>query len=653
MPDENPQIDPDARRANEERMNQDFNDRYSTGGPPPERLVREQGATQYQYMKDFSNLKAAQQQQLETERKILEIQRIQRRESDAYMRALQRTRRMKKDELKDELEHFNLLKDRKQAIKDIEAVEKGAANSAQRRRVEDLKVQAAQARALQDEIGIDAGTQIQAGPNATPADLIRQGRGGFAARMISKGGVRGYIGTQLAETSGALKGGLGVGSITALARANPYVTAAIGLGLTYRGFNDGQGLNIPYVGSVPFTDWQNQMASGQITGEGYRAGLSAKIRGFTMGMNPFDTITSQVANSIIDAVRSQGFRGEMERNFEDTIKGIYKDTGLPVEQIAALGEIYARTGRLDEFRHSMEDLDKIAKDTSQSVASVATQFQTLNDALVVRSGNTQTGRVGAIVSALGSIPGTTQSQKEQMANFMAQGGSLYTGLTGTAAGTNIGQRFFDRQLQTILPSLRQSLEVLPENQRKLQIANWIEAGMFPGITDVGAAEKLIFGGPKALASVPKRASLARIDRAFEAATTSERIKQADLLNRGIGFDDARRVPRSAYIAELEQRLRRDGLTHNQIQRVMEPLRDELRSPGQHRGSWHEAVQSAQGRAHTVAIQNPQRRELNIRLDSAETRRLLSGKNVKKQIGLDDAWNGAKSVGTAFANDLGF
>lgn len=585
--------------------------------------------------------------------RIAKIKELLEKKGEGYVDAMKQVSKLSAEQLENELRTNNLLYKRKELLNDIRTLEADSADAAQKYRVQEAREELAKVKALQRE-GVTA-SQLSGGvsPNMTPEQLLASGRvgtGGRAMQRFERTRVGGFVAREAAQIGG-------VGSLTSpagimgLARANPLVSAGLAGVFAMRGLNEGRGLYIPGVGSVPGTAWQSTLARGQVTGEGYGAGLAQRYEGFRMGFNPFDQISPQIAESIIDAVRGQGFRGAMAREFQNTIKDIYKDTGLPVEQIAELGELYARTGQLDQFRNSMESLDEIAKQSSQSIQNVAATFKQLNDVLVGQGGMANAPLARALTGAVAAIPGSPQ-QRQQYTAFLTQGAQLYTGLTPTAATTSMGQQMFQQNSTRMLESLRRTTEGMPRQQQDMLLAQFIDSGMLPGITSVDAARRFLTHGPEAIRSVRPRIRQSRLDDAFAAAGRAEGEGRTHQGFRGLfGLHDAilpgeRAEGRRDYVRTLEQRLdKRTRLSDSDIKAITEPLHLAM----QGKVDWGEAVGAAQGRArrHSEA-RGPNARTINLRLDREETRRLLGGKNVSKLVQLEGAAEGkVRSVGTAF------
>lgn len=638
-------VDPqDARRLAEERMNEQLR---IPGWV--EKQSANIAAEQEMIAKNTMDVKSYGEVAQENAERVEKIKAVLSRQGESYVAAMKQVSEMSAEQLENELKTNNLLYKRKELLKDIKALEAGKTDPAQQYRLEQAREELARVKALQKE-GISA-TQLAGGvsPGATPEQLLtgRVGPGGRLMQRFERTRVGGWVGREAAQTGG-IQNLASPGGILQLARANPVASAALAGVFAMRGLNEGRGIYLPGVGSVPGTAWQSTLARGQVTGEGYGAGLAQRFEGFRMGINPFDQISPAIAESIIDAVRGQGFRGAMAREFQNSIRDIYKDTGLPVEQIAELGERYARAGRLDEFRQSMEDLDEIAKESSQSVQNVAATFKELNDVLVGQGGMANAPLVRALTGAVAAVPGSPQ-QRQQYSAFLTQGAPLYTGLTPTAAQTAIGRQMFQQNSSRMMLSLRRNLEGMPKRQQDMLLAQYIDAGMLPGITDIDAARNWLRYGPKALKQVGGRIEQEKFDVAFAEASRAQTRTMHEQISDN-QFDTE--AQRKEYVSTLSERLQKSKIPQDRIEKILGPLEAQLRGePFKVKGKeldWGKSVELAKIRAEKMAVAKGRAQAINLRLDKEETRRLLGGKNVHKLIQLErSAMGEVRSVGTAF------
>jgi hypothetical protein len=699
MADQNPQ---DARREAEDRMTSqirreieaEMNQRFGVA-PPASKTIFEAGVSGAATAKEEGDFRGYLDMLQNTQSKMMEIARIQRRESKSFLDNLRQVERLQAKSLKSELDHYGLIKNRRQTMKDIRDLEDKGFERLQKEqqfRIKGHQADLAQAKALNQQ-GVPASYMVTQGIGGRAGDLAGAGEGNLIARMATMGGVRGYLGRQMEESGMAVKGGLSAGGITAaipaLIRANPYVAAATAAFYTVRGFDAGQGIYIPGVGSLPGTDYQKQILAGRVTGEGYGAGVASEFEALRMGWKPWDLISMQVAHQIVGATRGMGFRGQQGREFQNAIKGAYSQTGLPIDQLAQIGEIFARRGNLDQFRSSMEQIDDIARASSQSVAAVAQQIQGLTEQLVGQ-GAAPGLLPAAITAAVGGISGLTQQQRQGITTgfFGTEGLSRYSGFQGVTATTGVARRIAFQNQAMMLRSVKQNLTGMSKDQQDVYLGNMIQSGLFPGVDSIHALRQLVNQGPTAINDFRHQMSVGRMGQAFAAAGSAQaRVHHdpnalgqilghargtaaflgLDPTSLGIGpwhwspfghHHQDRTGERLAYVHALRHSLGQTHLTRSQVDRIVSPLERSLRGQdvrvGGHLTSldWNKTVQLAQDRA--KAFTERKHGQLNIRLDAAETKRLLSGKNVSKTVQLAHAVEGgAAYVGTAFADNLGF
>lgn len=72
---------------------------------------------------------------------------------------------------------------------------------------------------------------------------------------------------------------------------------------------------------------QDTIRAGQVTGEGFGAGLASRWEGFRLAGSPFDMLDRRTAQQIVAGVRGKGFRGEFGKAMQDSLGEIVKDLG--------------------------------------------------------------------------------------------------------------------------------------------------------------------------------------------------------------------------------------------------------------------------------------------------------------------------------------
>jgi hypothetical protein len=120
---------------------------------------------------------------------------------------------------------------------------------------------------------------------------------------------------------------------------------------------------------------------GQQVGGGIGAGVHMQRRAAQLGMNPFDAISSQIAQEIVQGVVQAGFKGKLADNMEGAVKSIYIGTGMQIPEIVQLLTLGMRnmgislkeaTSEIKSFHDSVKDTNMSMTEYSQRVASLST-----------------------------------------------------------------------------------------------------------------------------------------------------------------------------------------------------------------------------------------------------------------------------------------
>jgi hypothetical protein len=498
-----------------------------------------------------------------------------------------------------------------------------------------------------------------------------------ATEAARSGGISGYDASILAggpERARRIMGipvSEGIGGAVAGLRGNPIalaITAGLSIAKGFGGIQDhgaaGLFSSIPVIGgtitnmlnSIPgfqaATAFGNTTRLGMVTGDGYRTGLSRQFQAWRMGANPFDIVSGQTANEIVQAVAEQGFRGSQATGFQNAILGGYKQTGLPIQQLAAIGTLFAKNKGLDQFRQTIENIDNVARDSSQSVAAVADQIQTLSEALAGK-GAAPLGLASDIVAAVSQVaPNLTPEQQKSLATgFMGQPGmEMFSGFPGVAATTTIGRRIARQNQRVFLRAQRQVLTSLPRDQQDLMLANLVNAGIFGSVQE---ARTMIMHGHSVVHRVDVEARRRNARQSFDSAQIAANqvmshltdLQKSDLAH-GIERGDMSR----AYVRSLTHGLRTSGFNAAQIAAITQPLRG-LAHGATTSTRWSDAVNEAHKRAIMQAEADSRHvwsggssnrgRFLTVTFDTRDL-----GKKVSKTIQLDHARGGSSSyVGT--------
>lgn len=603
-------------------------------------------------------------------KRIARLEQIRLKQGATFLAQQREVLKMDSQKLKQEIQSHKILQDRKGLQQDLAALDKEGyknLNAAAKLRIKEYQDSLAQARALEKE-QINSGDIPHAISGMSTRDLIERTGPVGARHRLGVWASRTWLGRQLGETASAARGVslTNPSSLMGLVRANPIVSGVLAAGYAARGFNEGRGLYIPGVGTVPGTDIQTYMNLGHTTGEGYGAGLAARAESFRLGLNPFDTITSQVAGEIVQGVRGQGFRGARARTYESTVASVYKDLGIDVNTITAMAEIFARRGRLDEFRTSMENLDKIAKDTGTSVQAVADQLKNLQDTLIGGGGIQNAPLAQGILGATNrAFPNLTAQQRSSIQQFTVQGMSAFTGLPEQVAQTPYGAQLGLRMMRPMLHMFSQQFASLgpmtgnPSPQQQLLIGT-LRASI-PGFQGMDYPTVLhVLRNPGYLDRVQHSTSRFQVHSAFEAASGAMHRQESrvrDFTRRAsegflthdevmsAHFTDSRQV----YVNSLERNLRGIGIRGQRLSSIIDPLQ----AAAAGHGDWGRTLSHAGELARKYSDkQDTQKGQITLRLDGPETKKLLSGKGVSKSVDLEKAFHGVAKY-TGLNNVPGF
>jgi hypothetical protein len=148
--------------------------------------------------------------------------------------------------------------------------------------------------------------------------------------------------------------------------------------------------------------YQGANRLGQITGQGFSAGVRANIQSTLMGLNPFDMISGEMAKQIVTGVRQQGFSGGQASNVQNAVVGTVNDLGTSVDSTIQLyTDAVRRSGiSVDEARKRFETFDDAANQLSKSVQDYTDQFLASSNSLTAAGAGTAAPAVAqALVNA--------------------------------------------------------------------------------------------------------------------------------------------------------------------------------------------------------------------------------------------------------------
>lgn len=214
--------------------------------------------------------------------------------------------------------------------------------------------------------------------------------GGLAERLQARGTTLSEAGLARGGGIGALQrlGGFGIGGLaTGLSPVGlfaAYEIAQRGLG-QYR-----QGLGI-----------------GQITGQGFEAGQTARLAAFGQGINPFDILSGRTALEIQTGARQQGFQGGLADRISVALGDLVnKGIGDWQTNLVALSQAIREGGQtIGGFSRTMQDLRNVARDTQTSVADLTKAYIAYQDTIVKGGGSAQGAgeKFAALQSVLGGL----------------------------------------------------------------------------------------------------------------------------------------------------------------------------------------------------------------------------------------------------------
>ncbi len=123
--------------------------------------------------------------------------------------------------------------------------------------------------------------------------------------------------------------------------------------------------------------------AGQQTGGGIGAGFHLQKQAFKLGANPFDAITSQIAQEIVQGTTQQGFRGRQADQVERAAATVYTKTGMSIDQILELTSLGVRNlglsvketqNEITSFHDNLKDSNMSLQEYTQRVQATATSI---------------------------------------------------------------------------------------------------------------------------------------------------------------------------------------------------------------------------------------------------------------------------------------
>lgn len=203
---------------------------------------------------------------------------------------------------------------------------------------------------------------------------------GITSRLQTSGEARMARGaTQLAEGS-TIRGGANMGLGALVGRGIPYLFTPASLYLAQR--------EIRQSIQAYQTDLRQGMQGGLQGNAAVRESVGANVRARIEGINPFDALTTQMAQQIAAGIQSEGFTGAIRSAWQDSVTDVVKSTG--VDAGTALQLMSTSANQLGEsanqFRQDMNLVENAAKNTNLSVTQLAQNMQQLQQSMVATGG---------------------------------------------------------------------------------------------------------------------------------------------------------------------------------------------------------------------------------------------------------------------------
>lgn len=222
--------------------------------------------------------------------------------------------------------------------------------------------------------------------------------------------------------------------------------------------------------------------SGQLTGQGWRAGIGARLEAFRLGANPFDLLSMGQATEIVQQARTRGFTGGQGSAVMQGMADVVNRLGIEVGTAADFFATSMRQGGMsvDQVRQEMLKFHDAAFNLNMNINDYTQQI--LQNTATLRSsgaGAAAPGIAQALTAAapVGFRTGAGQQAFQQI--FQAARGEIAARLGGGANVLNLSsQRFANRSYRMLDTVLQQQIRFaeasLPPGQRTPNdIANYL------------------------------------------------------------------------------------------------------------------------------------------------------------------------------------
>jgi hypothetical protein len=398
---------------------------------------------------------------------------------------------------------------------------------------------------------------------------------------------------------------------------------------------------------------QEAVRQGQVTGEGFGAGMASRAEALRLAGNPFDMLDRRTAGEIVAGVRGKGFRGELGRALQDSVGTVFKDLGTDWQESLEMLNTVVKSNimSVEDFTEMMTGLDDVAKNANISVAAAQANLKGLMDTFGAQAGATAAQQIST-PGLQEFFKGTQVLQDKRLGDVLGvmlpRAASMLGGVAQPfAAGAAAADPAkYLAMLTDKLWQIRQQNPQMTDAMFAQFLANTPMGETF-GFGGLGALEieqmlKVMFKnrGREAQAirgpSIKAQIGTAREDlkdgkqesggkRGFGWAFESGAGGWDGTLNR---FKGERR-----YIEELKDSMTAAGMDQAEIDRILKPIRDPVnnargRSMQERRDLFEErkaAVEKDYQRSYQIGL-TPEASKLVQTMDSKRQDYIMRGKN---------------------------
>jgi hypothetical protein len=182
---------------------------------------------------------------------------------------------------------------------------------------------------------------------------------------------------------------------------------------------------------------------GQVTGEGFGAGLSARFSSFMLGtpLNPLDIMTGELAKQVVLGLREEGFRGDLGDALGHAVAGAINDLGLkPDSAIALFTDAIRRSGEtIEQARQRFSSFDDQARALNMSINEYTQTY--MRNLAALRTQGAGVAGPGIAQALIRATPRGYEDTDVYGQIFQASRGEIGTLLGGVPAQVVGSQRF--------------------------------------------------------------------------------------------------------------------------------------------------------------------------------------------------------------------